>query len=274
MRPALKNEFPYFDVVRRAVPVFLLACIGWVSVGCVSKSQLEETQAELAQCQEDKARAEAAVVTWEERYDRESSRWNQLESAVSQALPKALGEFHEERDRILELVPGQVQDEVSGYLEDYFSTVMKGFELLSDDNAEIKLELRATQKALDAVGADARGIRTAVDQALTTERGKRDAMSGQLGDLAEYLGDVVSQVVEFDQTRINCRNCPDRLKLSRKEREALLAFHGELMSDLSDLQSRAAADLPAVVPPEEVMPSEEAAAGDGEIMEDEEPAEG
>lgn len=231
-------------VTTPAVLVLLL-----ISSGCVAKSELEETQAELNECLQEKTRVEADVKSWEDRYDRESGRWNELEASVSDALPRALGEFHSERQRILELVPDQVQTEVSRYLEDYFSTVMKGFELLSSDNADIKLELRATQKALEVVGADARGIRTAVDEALVDERGKRDAMSGRLAQLSGDLGDVVEQVVEFDQTRINCRNCPDRLRLNRKEREAVLAFHAELMADLADLQSRTAQASPKAVEP-------------------------
>ncbi len=211
-----------------------------IASGCVAKSELDEAQAELAECVGEKTAIEADVKTWEARYDRESGRWDEIEASVSDALPRALGDFHSERERILELVPAQVQDEVSRYLEDYFSTVMKGFELLNNDNADIKLELRATQKALEVVGADARGIRTAVDEALVDERGKRDEMSGRLADLSGHLGDVVEQVVQFDQTRINCKKCPERLTLSRKEREAVLGFHAELMSDLSDLQARAA----------------------------------
>jgi hypothetical protein len=241
------------------IPVVLVLLL--TVSGCVAKSELEETQAELTECLEAKTGAEADVKAWEDRYDRESGRWNELESSVSEALPRALGEFHAERERILELVPDQVQSEVSKYLEDYFSTVMKGFELLSTDNADIKLELRATQKALEVVGADARGIRTAVDEALVDERGKRDAMSGRLADLSGHLGDVVELVVEFDQTRINCKKCPDRLTLSRKEREAILAFHAELMSDLSDLQARAARTAP---PAAETTSFEEAEADSGD----------
>ena len=228
---------------RTPVPMIavLAAAALLASTGCVPKSDLEEAQAELAACEEARATAEATTASWERRYDRESSRWTQLETSVSQALPRALNEFHADGERILELVPEQVKVEVEGYLEDYFNTVMRGVAELSDDNAEIKLELKATQKALDAVGADARGIRTAVDEALTDERAKRDVMAGRLGDLSGELGAVVDRVVAFDRTRINCKQCPERLRLNRKERETILAFHAELMSELSDLQSGAAA---------------------------------
>ena len=243
--------------MRQTLPLLALVA-ALSSSGCVAKSELDAVQAELAQCQEEKVQAQADVASWEERFDRASDRWTHLEASVSDSLPRALDEFHEERERILELVPTQVQGEVESYLEDYFSTVMKGFELLSDDNSEIKLELRATQKALDAVGADARGIRSAVDEALADERGKRDQMAGRLGELSVYLADLVELINEFDQTRINCKGCPDRLKLNRKEREAILGFHAELTSDLSELQGRSAeAPVTMEYESEEVEPEAE-----------------
>ena len=221
-----------------------LAVAALTAAGCAPKSELDEARAELARCEEARAAALADADAWERRFDRESARWEALGTSVSDALPRALNEFHGERERILELVPEQVKVEVAGYLEDYFNTVMRGFEAMSDDSAEIQLELRATQKALDAVGADARGIRAAVDEALVDERTKRDAMSQRMGDLAGELGGVIDRMVEFDQTRVNCKACPERLRLNRKEREAILAFHAELVADLSDLQSQAAAQLP------------------------------
>lgn len=212
-----------------------------LSAGCVSKSRYEEAQAALAACDQEKAEARADAATWERRFDRASSRWDDLESSLSEALPAALDEFHEERQRILTLVPEQVQDDVERYLEDYFNTVMKGFELLNDDNAEIKLELKTTQKALDAVGADARGIRTAVDEeALADERIQRDAMASRLAEISGSLAGIVERVAEFDHSRITCKGCPERLRLNSKQRSEFLGFHGQLVSDLSDLQSRAA----------------------------------
>jgi uncharacterized protein YPO0396 len=218
--------------------------------GCVSKAELEEAQAQLAACEEEKAQAEATVITWEARFDRESSRWTEMEASISEAVPQALNELHTERERILDLVPQQVQDEVEGYLQEYFSTVMKGFELMSDDNAEIKLELKATQKALQALGTNTRNIGTAIDEAMADEKNKREALGAQLGSHSEGLATVIEHLVEFDQTRINCKGCPDRLKLNRKEREAIVSFHQQLMSELSDLQSRMAARPGAAQPVE------------------------
>lgn len=207
-----------------------------LSTGCVSKQKFEDAQAELAACQEEKVQAEAQVIAWEQRFDRESSRWEGMEASISDALPKALSEFSDERDRILELVPEQVQTEVASYLDDYFATVMTGFERLVEDNQEIKLQLEATQATLDSLGADTMSISASINGALAEERAKREDERAKRENVGIELAAIVAQLVEFDKTRINCKDCPQRLKLNRKEREAITAFHTELTSSLAELQ--------------------------------------
>lgn len=220
---------------RVSIALVLFSCL--LQAGCVSKKELEASQASLAECEDAKQRLEANVLSWEQRFDRESTRWEEMESSVREALPQALGEFHEERERIIAMVPEQVQTEVSGYLDDYFATVMKGFEILSQDNSEIKLQLQATNKALAAVGADTRSINTAIDEALAEERTKRNELDDQLAGQGEHVSELIDLVVEFDQTSINCKSCPERLRLNRRERETILAFHQELIADLAALRN-------------------------------------
>lgn len=245
----------------RTCSVLLLLAISLTSIGCASKAEVEDLRTQLAACDEERARAEASVIAWEQRFDRENRRWQEMEQSVIEAVPQALGEIHQERERILELVPEQVEDEVSAYLDDYFATVMKGFELLKKDNRDIQLQLDATFKALQAVGKDTRSIGTAIDGALADERAKRDAIGQQLGGLTGELTDIVNQIVGFDQQRINCKNCKDRLRLNRNQREAILGFHSELMLALANVQASTSA-VASEAPTESSLP------GDGTTTED------
>lgn len=201
-----------------------------LAVGCVSKKQYETVQTELAACQEEKAAAQADVLAWQQRYDRETTRWDQMEQSISDSVPKALIEFNAEKERILELVPEQVKFEVQSYLEDYFNTVMKGFELLKKDNDEIRLQLAATQGAVETVGQDTRSIGKALEQDVATEKAKREQIATQLAAL-------VAEITTFDNKHVDCKSCPEYLSLSKKEREALSAFHGTLTNKLAELQA-------------------------------------
>ncbi len=221
----------------RIVPISLAVLM---SVACVSKQQHTELLAELTQCQEDKAQAEAKVITWEQRFDREASRWEAVGASINEQLPAAIGELHSERQRIIESLPEQVQGEVEGYLDEYFSTVMSGFDKLAYDNREIKMQLSATQKVLERVGADTQAISSSIDDTLEDERSQRqEELARREADreaVASGVGELVALVTKFDNTKINCKSCPDRLKLNRKQRETISAFHRELTVQLSRLQ--------------------------------------
>ncbi|MEM9558049.1 MAG: hypothetical protein AAGC60_27580 [Acidobacteriota bacterium] len=203
--------------------------------GCVAKSEHEALQAELDACREATAAAEADAALWQQRFDRESSRWEQIGTSVEDALPRALNELEDERRRLLDAVPDQVQSEVAAYLDEYRSTMMAGFQAMRDDNEEIRIQLLASQKALEAIGADTRSIGEAIVTSLSTERAKR-------ATAAEDLVDIVDLIVEFDQTRLTCDRCPDRLKMRDRSREEIVAFHAELIQDLNKVSTFARDD--------------------------------
>lgn len=240
-----------------ATTAFLAAAL--LAGGCVSKSQFEEVEGQLATCEQEKAKADAAVISWEQRFDRESKRWTEMEKSVTTALPRALSEFQEERQRIVKLVPEQIRTDLNRYLDDYSATVTRGFERMKADNDEIKLQLAATEKALQIVSKDTKSIDAntqsigkMIDQTVSGERNKRER-------LAQDLTDLMNRIVEFDQTKINCKGCPERLKMRDKTKEEMLAFHQELMQDLATIQNSA-----LVPPPPTGAPAVPAADGGAE----------
>jgi chromosome segregation ATPase len=226
---------------RASLALFVLAVLVFAT-GCVSKKQYASLQTDLATCQEEKAQAEAQVITWEQRFDREAERWETVGASITDQVPKALSELNAERDRIVELVPQQVRSEVETYLDEYFATVMAGFQSMTDDNREIKMQLAATHKVLESLGADTRDVAAKIDTTLADERDKRRQEQDRRESVASRISDVVTTLSEFDGTRINCAKCPERLKLNRKERETLSALHSRLVTELSKIQSFAATD--------------------------------
>jgi chromosome segregation ATPase len=220
--------------------LILLATALILASGCNQKA-LEE---QVAACEAENVQLQTQIEDWVERFDRESTRWTEMESTITEALPKALGEFHEERERIVAMVPEQVRGEVEGYLSDYFTTVMTGFEFLQKDNTDIKLQLEATNKVLSGLRTDTNSIGYAVDEALVEERYRRDALRTRVDAVSQNLNDVIELISEFDKAHINCKTCPQRLKFNRKQREAVLTFHQELMVDLANLKDAPTSPLP------------------------------
>lgn len=231
----MKNPLVITAVVAVVVAA---ACIGgtWFAMSSAQKS----LQAELETCRAEQVEADAQVIAWEQRFDRESERWEGMEANILEQVPQAVNELQTERDRIIELVPEQVQEEVTKYLDDYFATVMTGFEAMAQDSQQIRMKLGVTNQVLANLGADTTSLRQSVEGQLTEELDKRDAERAQREDVAQQIGQLVSLVKEFDTNRINCKQCPDKLRLKRKEREAITAFHSELSVKLSGLQAAVA----------------------------------
>ncbi len=131
---------------RTVITMCLVIVIAMAVSGCVSKSSLEECKAENAQLEE-------KVAGWESRFDAESQRWETMQASISEAVPQAINAFHDERERIIELVPAQVQAEVETYLDGYFNTVMSGVRALGEDNQAIRGQLVLANTKLESLGA-------------------------------------------------------------------------------------------------------------------------
>lgn len=201
--------------------------------GCVAKSTHRAVEERLAQCEQEKAGLQEQVAAWESRFDQQSERWETMQSTVTDTLPQALREMNTERDRIVKLVPIQVQQEVEQYLDRYFDTVMKGFQKLQQDNDSLRADLQATNQKLDSLGVDTSDIRSTastIDTKLEEEREKRRSIAGHVADINVMLAN-------FDQSKVNCKDCPTRLKLNREEREAITSFHQQLSNALASLQA-------------------------------------
>lgn len=222
-------------MIRTASRVLVVALVAVAAAGCVSKKTYQACQDQVAACEAEKAALQEQVKSWESRFDSESKRWETMHATVTDALPQAVKQLESERERIIKLVPAEVQRQVEDYLDRYFDTVMKGFSRLQEDNATIRRELEATNTRLASVGSDTSEIRTvstSIDAKLEEERAKRALLAAKVAEIAQKLA-------YFDQTRINCKDCPNKLGLNRTERETITAFHQEMMTALTSLQAEA-----------------------------------
>lgn len=225
--------------------VALLIVVAFGSIGCVSKQAYDQAQAQLEECRQDKVAAQNASTACEERFQREVSRWDDTDKALTEAVPQAMQQLQEERDKVLELVPEAARQEVRAYFEDFSKSVGRGFqslqanqEALRADNARILGELETAKLSLAAVGDRTQSIDTTLKGNLEDANRDRQRMRSSAAELARM-------VQEFDQAYINEKGSDSRLSLSRKERETIINFHARVIASLTTLQAdspRAAAE--------------------------------
>jgi chromosome segregation ATPase len=220
-------------LVRRSLALLLVL----PAVGCVSRSEMDAVKAQLDTCERDKVAAQKSSSHCDARLGTESKRWDAIESQLTTSLPQTLKDFQDERTKIIQLVPEQVRKEVGSRLDRYFVNVSKQFDRMEGKMEGLREALDASRTQVAELAAATKKVGSKVDEtheAVVAEHAKS-------GELRQGVGSVVTQIVEFDKTRINCEKCKDRIKLKGNGREQLLAFHADLIKRIQDLQGTTAA---------------------------------
>lgn len=204
--------------------ILTVLLVGALVVGCVSKGDHQAVLAQLEECRNDKTAAQSAAAACEDRFEREIARFDNLDATLGDVLPATLREFEDERAKILEQVPVQVQGEVANYMDEFSDAVRRSFHGLQQDNLEMMAQLSQAQEKLESLGVSSEDLGRRVDT-IGSGLAEQNALRGEAAEIAERLR-------EFDRTMVNCRNCDDRLRLNRKERETISNFHAELVASL------------------------------------------
>ncbi len=203
--------------------------------GCASRSELAEIEALLEECRTDKMAAQGATVSCEERYDSEVRQWQNIEQVVAEVIPRTLEEFRDDRQEILELVPEEARDVVEEQLDEVSDLLGRGFQVLREENDAVLLELEIAQSKLDGLEArtDSIGTQTAAIND-TLEGSLRSALEGQ-AEMRRQATAVIQKLQAFDLEYLSDRSSAERLKLNRRQREAIENFHDAVVADLSAL---------------------------------------
>jgi hypothetical protein len=131
--------------------------------------------------------------------------------------------------QVEEKLPAQVRAEVEVQLNKLVRQLEAGFGALATENARMAAALEKQQDTLATVASDVSGAREDLIAEVTALRTQREAVG-------EQVGEAISLVQEWDQNRVLCKDCPDKLRLNKKEIEAITALHAELVQRLAALK--------------------------------------
>lgn len=221
--------------MKRTLVVSIVALGVLGASGCVSKSKFEEVEKQLAACTEERQQAVSAAASCQEQAQMEAQRWQELSEAITQEAPAVLSTIQAEKEVFLQQLPEAVRTQVDSYLEKFSGDVKKAFALMREQNQRMALRLEEVGATTDRTEGKADRI---LGQMVERERDLlNDATRVQAGIVA-----TIGVISEFDRTIINCKDCPERLVLSRKERETITAFHDKLVEQLSGLRTVTASE--------------------------------
>lgn len=221
----------------RILSLLVVASLG---VSCVSKSDHEALQRELAACQEDKRAAHSAAQGFQKRLEVDDTRWKSIEAQMSAVLPQIQQDFQAEREKIVSLVPQEVKRQVGDRLDAHFSRLATSLTTMNDDLTGLRVQLEQARNEIAAVKGATEDVGSKLSDDQAALRAENQRLQGLLDEQRRSAADLVEKVTGFDSTYINCVDCEERLKMKEKSREALLALHGDLVTGLSKLQGAAA----------------------------------
>lgn len=214
--------------------ILFFPCLVALAAGCVSRGEHDAVKQQMDTCERDKVAAQSASRDCEARYQAANDRWQNIETQLTSTLPQTLQDFRDERDKIIELVPQQVRDEVAGKLDRYFGTVAREFKKMDSKLDTLNEQVtRSHSQMTDLVKDSTQAVDvklTETHQAVIAERSRRQ-------DRSRRIASVISEIAWFDQERINCKKCKDRLRFKGDSQAQLLAFHSKLIQDIQALQA-------------------------------------
>ncbi|MCZ7650635.1 MAG: hypothetical protein M5U13_05520 [Thermoanaerobaculia bacterium] len=126
-------------------------------------------------------------------------------------------------------LPAQVRAEVEAQLNTLVRQLEAGFGALATENAKMAEALERQNEAINTVATNVSGAREDLISEVTALRTEREAVGAKVNE-------VIALVQEWDQSRMLCKDCEDKLRLNKKEVEAITGLHAELVQRLAELK--------------------------------------
>jgi hypothetical protein len=162
---------------------------------------------------------------WKARYEAEKARCEAMEGQALSALPQTLQQIRLELSQANQQLPGKVRDQLQGPLNSSFAAVAKQLDQVEEKTAHLADQLASVQQAQ----------RTAHDSLVH----KLDANGwdgpGSPSRVAGDLSDLLKEIGQFDQLRLNCHDCPERIRVDSHSHDMIVGLHKKIYDHLREI---------------------------------------
>ncbi len=195
--------------------------------GCVKKSEYEALQGQLA---ESKERADE----YEGLYQGVMEERSVALQEAAEYLPAAATELREQLDLRLEEVTRdldtQIREDVQDTLDELTDAMAEGYQQLRGQNAQLQGQLTESRNLLERLMDRTGSIERTVGTDRVALLGKRDLVMQRIEELT-------SEVNDWKYKHVDCRDCPEKLRLNKREREAIAQIQLHTVASLEELRN-------------------------------------
>lgn len=203
----------------------LLAAV--LVVGCgVSKSEHQRLVAELEECR-------ATALRWETLYQESvEERRESLDEAL-EMLPAAHDELRSQinlrLDEVTRSLDATLRTEVQESVYELAEAIAEGYSVLQDENEQLEAQLAESRRLIESVLAKTDSIEERVGSEKETFLAARQGLLLEIGEVEAFLRD-------WQYMHVDCKGCEERLRINKRERDALAKLHEEIMLRLAEVR--------------------------------------
>ncbi len=213
-----------------------LALATLLLAGCgVKQADHDQMVAELEEC-----RAES--LRWESLYQ-ESVEERRL--ALDQAL-EMLPAAHEELRSQIDLRLGEVTQELDDSMKaevqesvyELAEAMASGYNMLQQENKQLQAQLAESRGLIETVLERTTSIEESagtIEQRVGVEQ---DVFLAQRQALLLKIGEVESFLRDWQYTHVDCKECVERLRINKRERDALAQLHDDVIERLGEVRNK------------------------------------
>lgn len=212
----------------RRVPIGALLAAALLA-GCgVSKSDHQQVVDQLEECKAD-------ALRWETLYQESVEERRQALDEALQMLPAAHEELRSQinlrLDEVTKSLDSTLRNEVQQSVYELAEAIAEGYTMLQDKNEQLEAQLAESRGLIESVLEKTGSIEERVGSEKEAFLADRQALLLEIGKVEDYLRD-------WQYMHVDCKGCEERLRINKRERDALAQLHQEIMARLAEVRAK------------------------------------
>lgn len=205
-------------------------------VGCgVKKADHEELIAELEECK-------AQSLRWESLYQESVEERRLALDQALQMLPTAQQELRTQIDVRLGEVTQQLDDslkaEVQQSVYELAEAIASGYNMLQQENRQLQAQLDESRGLIETVLERTNSIEESAGTIEERVGVEQDVFVARRQALLLEIGEVESFLRDWQYMYVDCKECVERLRINKRERDALAQLNDDLISRLEAVRQQ------------------------------------
>ena len=215
---------------------FGLMLAALLATGCgVSKADHEQVVAELEECK-------AESLRWESLYQESVEERRLALDRALEMLPAAHEELRTQMDvrlgEVTRSLDESLRAEVQESVYELAEAMASGYNMLQQENQQLQAQLTESRNLIEMVLEKAGTIEEKAGTIEERVGEEKDAFLAARQALLLEIGEVEAYLRDWQYMHVDCRECVERLRINKREREALAQLHDEVIARLESVREK------------------------------------